>query len=133
MNKLYQKTFELAVEQKKETGTLKQHFFTNLEDESVSMLAITLTTHMHEESENWFLKHKIPIGNVEFTFKNDIDTELYYLNFWKIKEAELQLMEKIKDPKLTAEEQINLLKILQKINEKKVELAKEKGMRITIN
>ncbi len=132
-NKLYQKAFDLAIEQKKANGIYSESFYANLDDEKVSNLAITLTTSPYQESENWYKKFKIPISNVELTFKKDIDTELYYLNFWKIKEAELQIMEKIKNPETEEKELMKLLKIKQKLNEKKIELAKEKGMRITNN
>lgn len=130
-NKLYQKAFIKANSLKESKAVLTENFFANIEDETISNLAITLMTSPYEESENWFKKFKIPISNVELTFKNDIDTELYYLNFWKIKEAELQIMEKLKDKTITEENLMKLLKIKQKLNEKKVALAKEKGMTIT--
>ena len=130
-NKLYQKAFIKANSLKESNTALTENFFANIEDETISNLAITLMTSPYEESENWYKKFKIPISNIELTFKNDIDTELYYLNFWKIKEAELQIMEKLKDKTITEENLMNLLKIKQKLNEKKVALAKEKGMTIT--
>jgi hypothetical protein len=55
------------------------------------------------------------------------------LNFWKIKEAEIQIMEKMKDKSIPEESLMKLLKIKQKLNEKKVALAKEKGTTITNN
>ena len=42
-------------------------------------------------------------------------------------------MELLKNPELTPEDMMKLLKIKQKLNEKKVELAKEKGLRTTNN
>ena len=130
-NKLYQKVFEVSQKYKEENVNYSESFYSNIEDESISNLAITLTTSPYEVSENWLKKHQTPIPIVELTFKNDVDTELYYLNFWKIKEAELQIMENLKKKDLDKKEMMKLLKIKQKLNEKKVELAKEKGLRIT--
>lgn len=132
-NELYQKALDTAILYKKDKGILPETFYSNIENKEINNLAITLTTSPYEESLNWYTKHKIPIGNVELTFKNDIDTELYYLNFWKIKETELQIMEKLKNKNLNEKEVMKLLQIKQKLNEKKVELAKEKGLRITRN
>lgn len=130
-NPLFQEIFEIAQNKKKEEAFYQPHFFLNLEQEELSNVAITLSTSPYEESENWFKKHKIPITNVELTFKDDVDTELYYLNFWKIKESELLILEKLKDDSLPDEEVMLLLKMKQKLNEKKVALAKEKGLRVT--
>ncbi|MGB1017690.1 MAG: hypothetical protein ACPGVH_01350, partial [Chitinophagales bacterium] len=77
--------------------------------------------------------HQVAISNVALTFKNDIDTELYYLRFWNMKRKEIEIMEKLKNPNLEPEMMMKLLKIKQKLNERKVELAKEKGLRITNN
>jgi DNA primase len=132
-NELYQKAYAIAKDLKKSNQILSENFFANLEDQTISNLAITLMTSPYSESENWFKKFKIPIANVELTFKKDIDTELYYLNFWKIKEAEIQIMEKMKDKSIPEESLMKLLKIKQKLNEKKVALAKEKGTTITNN
>lgn len=130
-NPLFQEIFEIAQNKKKEEAFYQPHFFLNLEQEELSNVAITLSTSPYEESENWYKKHKIPITNVELTFKDDVDTELYYLNFWKIKESELLILEKLKDDSLPDEEVMLLLKMKQKLNEKKVALAKEKGLRVT--
>ena len=130
-NELYQKALDVAVLYKKDKGVLPETFYSNIENKEINNLAISLTTSPYEESLNWYKKHKIEIGNVELTFKKDIDTELYYLNFWKIKEAELQIMEKLKEKDLAENEIMKLLKIKQKLNEKKIALANEKGLRIT--
>ena len=132
-NELYQKAYAIAKDLKKSNQILSENFFANLEDQTISNLAITLMTSPYSESENWFKKFKIPITNVELTFKKDIDTELYYLNFWKIKEAEIQIMEKMKDKSIPEESLMKLLKIKQKLNEKKVEKKKKKGTTITNN
>ena len=132
-NDLFQKIYNLALNRNEHINFYTPNFYSDFEDESVSNIAITLTTSPYEESENWFKKHQIPISNVELTFKSDIETELYYLNFWKIKESEIKIMELLKNPELTPEDMMKLLKIKQKLNEKKVELAKEKGLRTTNN
>ena len=50
-----------------------------------------------------------------------------------MKRKEIEIMEKLKNPNLEPEKMMKLLKIKQKLNERKVELAKEKGLRITNN
>ena len=132
-NSGYQKIFEIAKNRKDYENFYTVNFYSDFEDTEVSTLAITLTTSPYEESENWFKKFKIPVSDVELTFKNDIETELYYLKFWKIKETELKIMERLKIEDLPEEELMKLLKIKQKVNEKKVALAKEKGLIITTN
>lgn len=132
-NDLFQKLYDLALKRKEYPDFYSPSFYSNFENESISNMAITLTTSPYEESENWFKKHQVPINNVELTFKSDIETELYYLNFWKIKETEIKLMEKLKNPNLETEEVMKLLKMKQKLNDRKVELAKEKGLRTTNN
>ena len=42
-------------------------------------------------------------------------------------------MEKLKNPDLSTEEMMRILKIKQKLNERKVALAQEKGLRNTFN
>lgn len=132
-NDIHQQVYEIIKNRKDHTDFYNPQFFLNLEDENIRSLAINLITSPHEESINWFKKHQIPISNVELTFKNDIETELYYLSFWKIKESEAALMEKLKNPDLSTEEMMRILKIKQKLNERKVALAQEKGLRNTFN
>ncbi len=132
-NELFQKLYALALNRKQEHNFYTEGFYLEHENQEISGAAITLTTSPYEESINWFKKHQVAISNVALTFKNDIDTELYYLRFWNMKRKEIEIMEKLKNPNLEPEMMMKLLKIKQKLNERKVELAKEKGLRITNN
>ena len=105
------------------------NFLIQHEDQELSGLTISLVTSPYELSENWRIKHKIALPDIEITFKEDVLTELYWLKFWRLKIVEMELMVRLETAK--EEEFPMLLMMKKKLDEQKVLLAKTKGLAIT--
>lgn len=131
-NELHQKIIKLSKELNKEETKLSDYFI-NHQDEEISNLAITLimgNLNKYDDalSEGW-VKKKVFTTTKNEIYKEDINTELHWLNFFKIKLLERQILDKIKTA--SAEEMEKLLLIKQKVDIKKKELSSDKGTSYT--
>lgn len=112
-----------------ETGSINE--LMSNKDEEISNFAITLVASPHDLSENWYKKHKIVVPDASLTYRDDVQTELYWLRFWRLKTVELELMKRLQNA--TEEDLSKLLKMKKKLDEQKVALGKEKNLTITRN
>lgn len=131
-NELHQKIVRLSKEIIKGETKLNDYFI-NHQDEEISNLAITLIMGNFNKydgtlSEGW-LKKKVYTTTKNEIYKEDIDTEFHWLNFFKIKLLESQILDKIKSA--SPEELEKLLLIKQKVDIKKKELSFNKGTSYT--
>ncbi|MCB9225736.1 MAG: DNA primase [Chitinophagales bacterium] len=131
-NELHLKIIKLSKELNKEETKLSDYFI-NHQDEEISNLAITLimgNLNKYDDalSEGW-VKKKVFTTTKNEIYKEDINTELHWLNFFKIKLLERQILDKIKTA--SAEEMEKLLLIKQKVDIKKKELSSDKGTSYT--
>lgn len=131
-NELHQKIIQLTKSADRDTQKLSDYFI-NHQDEELSNLAITLimgnlNKYDDDLSEGW-AKKKVYTTTKQEIYKEDIDTELHWLNFFKIKLLEIQVLDKIKEA--TAEELEKLLRIKQKLDVRKKELSVNKGTTYT--
>ncbi|MEZ4917324.1 MAG: DNA primase [Chitinophagales bacterium] len=131
-NELHLKIIKLSKELNKEETKLSDYFI-NHQDEEISNLAITLimgNLNKYDDalSEGW-VKKKVFTTTKNEIYKEDINTELHWLNFFKIKLLESQILDKIKTA--SAEEMEKLLLIKQKVDIKKKELSSDKGTSYT--
>ncbi|MCB0509268.1 MAG: hypothetical protein KDC82_00805, partial [Bacteroidetes bacterium] len=81
-------------------------------------------------SEGWKNKHKIHTPEKDDIYKDDIDTEIYWLKLWRLKLLERELMNRLKQ-QWPEEEFIKLLKMKKKLDIERANLALFKKTVIT--
>lgn len=129
-NELHQKILNLAKEVKEEGENIIASFFINHPDKDVSELAITLIFDKYAISDGWKNKHKIHTPEKDDIYKDDIDTEIYWLKLWRLKLLERELMSRLKQ-KWPEEEFMKLLKMKKKLDTERANLALFKKTVIT--
>lgn len=109
-------------------------FFVNHSDEEVSNLAITLVLgnynrYDNELSEGW-AKKKIFTLTKNDIFKEDIDTEFFWLKYWRIKLLEIEVLKRMKAANPN-DDFTKLLLMKKKVDTEKANLAKDKRTVVT--
>ena len=109
-------------------------FFVNHSDEEISNLAITLVLGNYnrydsELSEGWTKKKMYTLTKNDI-FKEDIDTEFYWLKFYRIKLLEIEVMKRMKAAN-PEDDFTKLLLMKKKVDTEKSNLAKDKKTVIT--
>lgn len=134
-NELHQRIISLAEENVKEANAENfSNFFVNHTDEELSNLAITLLLGSYnkydtELSDGW-AKKKMHTQTKEDIFKDDIETEFYWLRFWRIKLLEIEVLKRLEQA--SPEEDITkLLLMKKKVDAERAAIAKEKNTAIT--
>ncbi|MCD8528634.1 MAG: DNA primase [Chitinophagales bacterium] len=122
-NDLHNKIISISKEIKKEVN---ENYYVNHEDEEISNLAITLIFEKYSLSDNWLSKHKIHTPTKQETFKEDIETEIYWLKFWRLKMLEQEVMKRMQK-EWTEEEFKKLLLMKKRLDEKRKTLSADKG------
>jgi DNA primase len=127
-NEIHQRIVEMARDRAAFEELLNKGFISESIDEAISNLVITLISSPYSLSENWSRKYGISMPDVNLTFKEDVDTEIYYLKMAHIKILESELMKRLKEADVSQEELLLKLMMMKKqIDEDKKNLAKEKG------
>jgi len=109
-------------------------FFVNHQDEEISNLAITLVLGNYnrydtELSEGWTKKKMYTLTKNDI-FKEDIDTEFYWLKFYRIKLLEIEVMKRMKAAS-PDDDFTKLLLMKKKVDAEKSNLAKDKKTVVT--
>jgi len=109
-------------------------FFVNHQDEEISNLAITLVLGNYnrydtELSEGWTKKKMFTLTKNDI-FKEDIDTEFYWLKFYRIKLLEIEVMKRMKAAS-PDDDFTKLLLMKKKVDAEKSNLAKDKKTVVT--
>lgn len=129
-NELHQKFVSKADELRTQKDVDVSQFFLNHLNEEFNNLAITLLLGNYNKfdatlSEGW-LKKKIPTQTKDDIYKADIDTEIYWLKFWRIKLLEIEVIKRIKSAG-PHDDFTKLLMMKQKVDAERQNLAKEKN------
>lgn len=131
LNEVHQQIIDICHKRHEYKDFTEPGFFLNYPDESISNLAITLVSSRHTYSENW-AKKNITMPDVSLTFKEDVDTEIYYLKLAQLKLSELAVMDKLKDIDFeNADDYKLLLHIKAKLKNDLKLLTQEKGTIVT--
>ena len=133
-NELHMKFIELTKNLSAAEKESLSDYFVNHTDEEISNLAITLVLgnynkHDSELSEGW-AKKKIFTLTKEDIYKEDINTEFYWLKFWRIKLLEIEVLKRIKSAN-PQEDFTKLLLMKKKVDTEKANLAKDKRTVVT--
>lgn len=133
-NELHAEFIETARKLTSEEKQKVKSIFTNHTNEEISNLAITLlmgnlNKYDSELSDGWKEK-KIFTQTKADIFKDDIETEFFYLKLWRLKLLEEELLSRIEQSN-SEEELIKLLSMKKKIDEEKKSLSEFKKTIIT--
>lgn len=129
-NELHQKIISKADELRNEKEIdISKHFLNHLNEE-FNNLAITLLMGNYNKfddvlSEGW-LKKKIETQTKEDIYKADIETEIYWLKFWRIKLLEIEVLKRFKSAG-PDDDFTKLLMMKQKVDAERQNLAKLKN------
>jgi len=128
-NELHSKFISKAKELQEQKDVDVSQFFLNHTNEELNNLAITLimgNLNKYDSvlSEGW-LKKKIETATKEDIYKADIDTEIYWLKFWRIKLLEIEVLKRLKAA-LPSDDFTKLLLMKKKVDTEKQNLAKIK-------
>ncbi len=129
-NKLYQKVATLSLQQLIDEKPLHPQFFTSHPDEDVAQLALDLSTSPDEYSENWEKKWGITLQTQAAPDENFTLDSLQSLQRFKLKKLIKMAKKNQEELKLAfkdgdVEKQITLIKMQQKLDGMRNELAKK--------
>jgi DNA primase len=131
LNETHAKIIEITKNRHEYKDFFEPTFFLNHTDETISNLAITLVSSPHTYSENW-AKKNIILPDITLTFKEDVDTEIFYLKVAHLKLTEMGVMDRLKDVDFETLDNYKILLLMkQKIKKELEALSKEKGLTIT--
>ncbi len=134
-NDLHLRIVELARKIDDKTNEERfSNFFINHTDEELSNLAITLLLGNYNKydtalSDGW-AKKKMHTNTKEQIFKDDIDTEFFWLRYWRIKLLEIEVLKRLKQAS-PEDDMTKLLMMKKKVDTEKAAIAKEKNTVIT--
>ena len=129
-NKLYHKIATLSLQQLVEKKPLNLHFFLHHKDEEITTLAVDLSTSENQYSENWQKKWNITLQtqpHPEDNFTKDSILSLQRFKLVKLIRMGKKNQEEIKtaQEKKDYDQMINLIKMQQKLQTMRNDLAKE--------
>ncbi len=129
-NELHERLILKARELKEQADVDVSQFFLNHANEEFNNLAITLLMGNYNKfdatlSEGW-LRKKIETVTKDDIYKADIDTEIHWLKYWRIKLLEIEVLKRLKNASPT-DDFTKLLMMKQKVDAEKQNLAKIKG------
>ncbi|MCB9308007.1 MAG: DNA primase [Lewinellaceae bacterium] len=131
-NALYGKIASECHEQLLQGKTPDQHFFLQHEQQEIRDLCIDLLSEPWELSPNWIERWNYPLQNQpmpELNFSADMKQALDRFKLRKVQKICIQNLQRIKDAAQTGDEEAmtRYMKIQQKLNETRNEIAKRAG------